>query len=94
MGLITNIILKLKILIKEDAIDEIDNRYKNYIVFNENIVTNNKTNFYNEAGNLLYTINNSYDLPIIIKDNDRYGVEFINRLVYVNKNDVKKNKNQ
>ena len=74
---------------KENTIDEIDNRYKNYIVFNENIVTNNKTNFYNDDGNLLYTINNSYDLPIIIKDNDRYGVEFNNRLVYINKNDVK-----
>ena len=84
--------IKAENINKEDAIDEIDNRYKNYIVFNENIVTNNKTNFYNEAGNLLYTINNSYDLPIIIKDNDRYGVEFNNRLVYVNKNDVKETK--
>lgn len=85
--------IKAENINKEDAIDEIDNRYKNYIVFNENVVTNDKTSFYNEDGNLLYTINNSYDLPIIVKDNDRYGVEFNNRLVYVNKNDVKETKN-
>ena len=66
-----------------------DQRYKNYILFNENIVNNDKTSFYDEAGNLLYTINNSYDLPIIIKDDDRYGVEFNNRLVFISQNDVK-----
>ena len=74
---------------EEENIEEVDQRYKNYILFNENIVTNDKTSFYDEAGNLLYTINNSYDLPIIIKDDDRYGVEFNNRLVFISQNDVK-----
>ena len=37
---------------------------------------------------------NKYSLPIIIKDTDKYGVEFNNRLLYVKKNDVKEiNKN-
>ncbi len=52
---------------KIDKLSETDNRYKNYIVFNENIVTNDSTSFYDENDNLLYTFNKSYDLPIIIK---------------------------
>lgn len=74
---------------EEKNIEEIDQRYKNYIVFNENIVTNNITNFYDDDGNLLYTIKNSYNFPIIIKDDDRYGVEFNNSLVYIKNDDVK-----
>lgn len=55
---------------KIDKLSETDNRYKNYIVFNENIVTNDSTSFYDENDNLLYTFNKSYDLPIIIKDDN------------------------
>ena len=64
-----------------------DTRYKKYIVFNENVVTNEITNFYNDLG-LDYTINSSLSLPIIIKDNDKYYVEYNNQLLYVNKDDV------
>ena len=64
-----------------------DDRYKNYIVFNSNIKTNDKTNFYNEEGNLVYTINEGYSFPIIIKDTDKYGVEFSNQLLYIKKED-------
>lgn len=74
-----------------DKIEElsiVDDRYKSYIVFNENIVTNDKTSFYDENNNLIYSFNYSFDLPIIIKDDDRYGVEYNNRLLYVNKDDV------
>lgn len=67
----------------------VDDRYKNYIVFNENIITNDKTSFYDEDGNLVYQFNESYDLPIIIKTDDKYGVEYNNRLLYVKKDDVK-----
>ena len=43
---------------------------------------------------MIYSFNKSYNLPIIIKDTDKYGVEFNNRLLYVKKNDVKEiNKN-
>ena len=74
---------------KIDKLSEINDRYKNYIVFNENIVTNDCTSFYDENDNLLYTFNKSYDLPIIIKDDNKYGVEFNNRLLYVKKDDIK-----
>ena len=79
---------------KIDKLSEVSDRYKNYIVFNENIVTNDKTLFYDDNDNLIYSFNKSYNLPIIIKDTDKYGVEFNNRLLYVKKNDVKEiNKN-
>lgn len=74
---------------KIDKLSETDNRYKSYIVFNENIVTNDSTSFYDENDNLLYIFNKSYDLPIIIKDDTKYGVEFNDRLLYVKKEDVK-----
>ena len=83
-----------------DIIEELSNikndRYKNYIVFNENIVTKNKTSFYDKKENLIYEFNQSFDLPIIIKQQELYGVEFNNQLLYVKQEDVseiKKNKN-
>ena len=65
------------------------NHYKNYVVFNENIITKETTSFYDEAG-LLYTINKSFSLPIIIKEDDSYYGEYLNKLVYVKKEDVEK----
>lgn len=75
-----------------DGIDKLttySDRYKKYIPFNQNIKTKDKTSFYDDNKNLVYTFNKSYDLPIIIKDSDRYGVEFNNRLLYILKDDVK-----
>ena len=65
-----------------------NDRYKNYILFNENIITKNITEFYDKEGNLIYSFNESFDLPIIIKKEDMYGVEFNNKLLYVKKNDI------
>lgn len=73
-------------------LSDISDRYKEYIPFNENIVTNEKTNFYDEENNLIYSFNQSFDLPIIIKDNNKYGIAFNNRLLYVSKEDVKETK--
>jgi len=65
-------------------------RYKKYIYYNENIKTKAITTFYDEHDNLVYSFNKSYDFPIIIKDNDRYGIEFDNMLLFVKKDDVDK----
>lgn len=65
-----------------------DNRYKNYLLFNQNIVTTDITKFYGENNELIYEINKSFNLPIIIKDTDRYGIEFNNRLLYIKNEDV------
>lgn len=74
---------------KIDELSDVDKRYLEYIPFNQNINTNNVVNFYNEDNMLVYSINKELSLPIIVKDNDRYGVEYNNRLLYVNKEDVK-----
>lgn len=74
---------------KIDKLTDIDQRYKEYIPFNQNIVTNDTTNFYDENDNLVYSLEEEFSLPIIIKETDKYGIEFNNRLLYVNKDDVK-----
>ena len=67
---------------------KIDDSYNRYIPFNSNVVTTDKTTFYNENG-YVYEINTSIDLPIIIKDKDKYYVSYNNELLYVKKNEVK-----
>lgn len=72
-----------------DNLEELNQRYKNYIPYNENIITKEITNFYDLDDNLVYSFNKSFDLEIIIKDDDKYGLEFNNRLLYIKKEDVK-----
>ena len=76
-----------------EDVSKIDNlniskRYQKYIPFNKNIKTKDKVTFYNKEGNYLYTLDKSYDLVVYVMDDDRYGVEFNNGLVYVLKDDV------
>ena len=62
--------------------------YKNYIPYHESIILKNKAK--------LYLSNNSYyelkegTFPILIKNDDKYGIEFNHSLVYVSKEDVEK----
>lgn len=62
--------------------------YKNYIPYNENIELKNNAKLYVDANNYYEVSKSSY--PIIIKDNNQYGIEYNNELVYVNKTDVEK----
>ena len=71
-----------------DKLTEQNQRYKRYIVFNKNIKTKKETNFYDENNNLIYKLNKSFELPIIINKKDTYGVEINNRLLYVKQEDV------
>ena len=75
---------------KIEALDEIDSRYKRYVPFNENVETNDNINFYDKDNNLLFNLKESFNLPVIIKDDNKYGVEFNNRLLYINSSDVKR----
>lgn len=77
-----------KDVIPVDSMDEKSKYYKNYVVFNENCVTNDKTKFYDENFNYLYEVNYSIDAPIYIKENEYYGVEFKDSLVYLKKDEV------
>lgn len=76
-----------------EELTPVNRRYQKYIVFNKNIVTKDTTNFYDEDGNLIYTLPQSFDLPIIVNKKDIYGVEFNNRLLYVKQEDVTEVKN-
>lgn len=79
---------------KIESLKAKDDRYKRYIVFNKNIVTKKEeTKFYDDNGNLVYSFNKSFDLPIIIQEDDKYGVEFNDGLLYVLKDDVDEVKN-
>ena len=62
---------------------KIDDRYNNYIVFNKNIKTTDNTSFYDESGNLVYSINKSMSLPIVIMDKSMVGVIYNDRILYV-----------
>ena len=67
--------------------ENINDYYKNYIPFNENVVLD-KAKLYNDNG-LAYEINETLSLPIIIKEIDKYYVTYKDKLYYVNKSDVK-----
>lgn len=82
--------------IKYDSFYKIDNlsnlnneykSYKNYILYNENVILNDNSKLFVDETNYYEVDGGSY--PIVIKDNDKYGIEFNNRLVYVNNSDVK-----
>ncbi len=72
---------------KVDSYYNISTRYKNYIVFNKNIITDKETTFYSDDGKM-YTIKEQLSLPIIIQKQDRYYVEYNNMLLYVLKDDI------
>lgn len=66
-----------------------DDRYKKYLLFNENIVTKENAKLY-RSGNLVYTVNKSIDSPIVMKEDNGYYIEYFNELLFVNKEDVEK----
>lgn len=63
------------------------NRYKKYLLFNENVVTKENTKLLRD-GKIVYTIKNSIDKPIILKDNNGYYIEYLNELLFVSNEDV------
>ncbi len=64
--------------------------YKNYIVYNEDIKTKSNYKLLN-GDNTLYEFNNSDTYKIIIKDEDKYGIEFNDQLFYIKSEDVESN---
>ena len=87
--------------IKYDKVSKIDklsieahseyDTYKNYIPYNKNIITNDNFKLYiNDSLNI--ELNRSMEFSIIINDEEKYGIEFNNKLYYINKTDVKEEK--
>jgi len=68
---------------------KINDRYKNYIPFNENIISKDKVKLYKD-GKLIYTLDYSIDEEVIIKDVDGYYVEYFNELYFIKNEDVAK----
>lgn len=79
--------IKYKDVDKIEKLSTIDDRYKVYIVYNSNVVTTEKTNFYDKEENLIYMVNEEVSLPIIIKEENMYGVEYNNKLLYIKKDE-------
>lgn len=72
-------------------IDEftINQRYKSFIVFNQNVVTNDSFYLYDSEGKYLFNLTEKHSFPIWIKDDDGYYVEFMDQLMFIKKDDVK-----
>lgn len=67
----------------------LNNRYLNYLPFNENVVSKENVNLYRN-GEIIYTLNYDIDRPIIMKDDMGYYVEMFKELYFINKEDVLK----
>lgn len=66
---------------------ETNQRYKNYIPFNETIITKENATFYSED-TPLYKLTKSYKLKVLKKDKNAYYVDFNNKLLKILKEDV------
>ena len=74
----------------EKALEEKkDLRYKNYLVFNKNVVTKENYTLYKDDKKV-YSFKEENEFPIIINDYEgRYYVEYDNELLSIKKDDVK-----
>lgn len=70
-----------------ENLQEKDLRYKNYIPFNENVVTKEKVGLY-QNNELIYELYFSLDTPIIVKDKAGYYIEYNEELYFVMSEDV------
>ena len=72
-------------------IEEFSNskRYLSYVVFNENVVTNDNFYLYDNDGNYVFHLMEEHSFPIWIKDDNGYFVEYLDRLLFIKKDDVK-----
>ena len=69
-------------------LEKLDSRYKNYILFNYNIITKSGTSFYSFNDDFLFSINDSFEFQVYVMDDERYGVEYLGNLYYIHKTDV------
>ena len=71
----------------------LDDSYLNYIPFNQSLTTISKTNFYLDD-KLVLSLDKGVTLPILVKENDYYGVVYYNRLLYVKKSECEVKKEE
>ena len=67
----------------------IDERYKKYLLFDLNITSKENVKLYDKSKEkVVYTLNNSIDVPVIVKDDDGVFIEYYNRLLFVKNEDI------
>ncbi len=72
----------------DKAEESSNNRYKKYVVFNENVITKETFKLYDETNTLVFEINEVNEFAIIVKNTDKYYVEYNDNLYYILKEDV------
>ncbi len=82
-GLDSDYYIKYTDVKKIDNISSYSDRFTRYIEFNESAVTEEKTLLYDDKDNLIFTFNKGLKLPIIIKEENKYGIKYNNRLLYI-----------
>lgn len=74
--------------VAEKLIEKSD-RYKKYLLFNENVVTKENSKLLRN-GKVVYTLKKGLDKPIIMKDDKGYYIEEFGEMLFVSKDDVEK----
>ena len=64
-------------------------RYKHYVPFDESITTNDIYSIYKENKSIIKFHNGGIELPIYIKEKDKYGVVINDEIYYIKKEDIK-----
>ena len=82
-----NFFIKYSDVLKIDKLSDESKRYKNYIVFNENVKSKDVVRLYKDE-KLVYTLYYNIDLPIIKKSDEGVYVEFNNDLYLIKKDDI------
>ncbi len=72
---------------KIDNISIKDDRFLNYIVFNENVKSKESINLFQDEKNII-TLDVGIDKPIVRKDDGKYYIEYNDELYYVLEEDV------
>ena len=79
--------VKYQDVLKVDSLVIKDLRYKNYLPFNENAISNDKVNLY-QNGEVVYELYFKLDLPIIEKSSDGVYVDINNELYLIKNEDI------
>ena len=72
--------------IKEESIEEEKNTYLNYISFDKNIKVNNPRFYLDDK--VVFSLIGEYSFPILVMEDDYYGVLVNNKLYYLKKDEV------
>ena len=74
----------------ENIVESSDQRFRNYLSFNENIITNDMVTLYDKEKTVGFKLNYSIDVPIIVKDDEGVYVEYFGDLYFINNQDIVK----